>query len=339
MSDPRSARKDLDEHWRGLKQEPVIKSKSLRRSHLWKSSQIVTGDPEESAKVIDEPEVSRDDPDEDARIIDEPEIGRGDQDKLAKGDDRVDMFDSSCPLAKNQDGESKTPMTADSTLSGSFGIEAPAWNENAMDNEEKTVGTLRSADANASSDMVWDWTRHFTSVGMVKEMVVFREFLKPRYTMPVKAFDEFKGLAERLDKKRFLVCLEDLQYTGNSDRLFKALSGGNDFLERNAFRECLVAVSHVQLPKKKRITFGHVVLHAVQSKKGDNDNDWVALPPAIIALDGDKQGPMPTGLDFFQVLDFSIQREDGILASASDLWSTSRQPEASGQPEKRSWTK
>jgi len=127
--------------------------------------------------------------------------------------------------------------------------------------------------------------------GTVGELKTFRKFLKPRFSTPGAAFDEFIGFATQLDKTQFLSCLEERQYVGNSERLFQALSNGGNILERDAFKQRLVAIGRMQPPKKKEISFGNVVLHSVQSMKkadllaGDGEDDgWDPPPPAIVPL-------------------------------------------------------
>lgn len=212
-----------------------------------------------------------------------------------------------------------------------------------VDNVKREVATLMSGASNVNR----------ASFETVKELLLFKEFLRQKYPTANKAFDELIGYDPQLRKDRFLSCLEERRYSGNSVRLFQALAGSSDFIEKETFKQCLVAVANVQLPDKKRCSFGNVELHAVRSTKDHEGQGWDLLPPAILPLEGENQGPMPTGLDFFQIMAFSrpaaqSQLEDiepDLMIGRMQFSEPARpdaevtgakcQPAASGQPSRR----
>lgn len=105
------------------------------------------------------------------------------------------------------------------------------------------------------------------ALGTAAELKEFRKFLKPMYTTPGEAYDDFAGDALVLDRGVFYARLEELGYRGNYERLFNGLRE-SDQISREAFKQRLVAVGRTpKIDKNKRTSFGSVVVHAVETMK------------------------------------------------------------------------
>lgn len=169
-----------------------------------------------------------------------------------------------------------------------------------------------------------------SSVGVVKELKTFRQFLKPRYGTPGEAYDSLLGFSTVLDEKTFMVRMEELNYMGNSERLFFALnSAGNGTVTREAFKEHLVAVARLPQPKKKTISFGAVVLHAVQSIKDvDLEDTWDPTP-----LDEDTAQMPPIEILIDEAEESKESKPKATEKETTDFVAITKvQPSASGQP-------
>lgn len=179
--------------------------------------------------------------------------------------------------------------------------------------------------------------------GSVAELKTFRKFLKDKYANPGEAFDDFLGFATQLSKRGFFERLEELNYIGNSERLFLALSytEGDEFIDREVFKHRLVAVGRMPQPKKKEISFGNVVLHAVkQLKKKDIkemgstellEDGWDPPPPIEFSActdTSDLAWTSPNSKTSFPLGTWAhpIPEEDEAASG---------QPSASGQPPRR----
>lgn len=203
-----------------------------------------------------------------------------------------------------------------------------------LSSKEKKRESLRSAIAKVKG----------AALGSVAELKTFRKFLKPRFATPGEAFDEFVGFSEHLDKKTFFHRLEEMQYVGNSQRLFEAISNGTDIIEREVFKQRLVAIGRVQPPIKKKLSFGNVVLHPVQSmKKADlkgMENDgvedgWDPPPPSVLHVDYVEEMRGPLGVTSPISLLTLSEAAGSPMSSASQEAAVSSQPAASGQPPRR----
>jgi len=107
------------------------------------------------------------------------------------------------------------------------------------------------------------------ALGTAAELKEFRKFLKPMYTTPGEAYDDFAGSAHVLDRVTFYARLEELGYRGNYERLFNGLRE-SEHISREAFKQRLVAVGRTPAPNKnKKLNFGTVVVHAVETMKED----------------------------------------------------------------------
>jgi hypothetical protein len=165
----------------------------------------------------------------------------------------------------------------------------------------------------------------------VKELKTFRQFLKPRFKTPGEAYDDLLGFSTVLDAKTFMTRMKDLEYIGNSERLFTALaSDGSGVITREAFKEHLVAIARIPQPKKKSISFGAVILHAVQSLKAPDleEDTWDPTP-----LDEEIAQTPPIEI----LIDEAEESKDSKpKASYKDTTQfveiTNAQPSASGQP-------
>lgn len=201
---------------------------------------------------------------------------------------------------------------------GSDGARSPAYGSDGARSPAGEESTLRSSISSCST------------AGVVKELKTFRQFLKPRYGTPGEAYDSLLGFSTVLDEKTFMVRMEELNYMGNSERLFFALnSAGNGTITREAFKEHLVAVARLPQPKKKSISFGAVVLHAVQSIKDvDLEDTWDPTP-----LDEDTAQMPPIEILIDEAEESRESKPKATEKETTDFVAITKvQPSASGQP-------
>lgn len=188
--------------------------------------------------------------------------------------------------------------------------------EETVDTNEDKHAALKTAISKVKS----------AALGTRSELKTFRKFLKPRYPTPGEAFDDLKGVSAKLSKRVFLDRMEELQYNGNSERLFNAFSTDSDVIHREVFKQRLVAIGRVSVPKKKDVSFGDVVLHVVKAVKtsdlqssADSADAWDEPPPSIVPV------VAPLVIDIPPESDPDSPKMQESAASAA-------QPAASGQP-------